>query len=72
MMLPSGNDAAQSLAIYFGNYVEQMNGRETVINSKNAKANMPEINANINEEDYPMSDSEEENETEQENESETI
>ena len=24
MMLPSGNDAAQSLAIYFGNYISQI------------------------------------------------
>lgn len=27
MMLPSGNDAAQSLAIYFGNFVNKMEAK---------------------------------------------
>ena len=55
MMLPSGNDAAQSLAIYFGNLTNKM-----------AKAGSSKVNGisvvdcNIYEEDYPESESDEE------------
>jgi len=44
MMLPSGNDAAQSLAIYFGNLL--------LILKQRASSSADGINANIIEEDY--------------------
>jgi len=40
MMLPSGNDAAQTLAVYFGNYMLQ-------------KKSSLVVDGNINEADYP-------------------
>ena len=51
MMLPSGNDAAQSMAIYFGNLMLkiQMSGQKT---------NVDKIDANVYAEDYPESDDE--------------
>ena len=64
MMLPSGNDAAQSLGIYFGNLVDIMMHRGdkppdvTTKSSKNK--NLDLIDANINEEEYPDSESDEE------------
>lgn len=45
MMLPSGNDAAQSLGIYFGNYLLQHDKLQS-------KEQNTHIDGNINEEDY--------------------
>ena len=46
MMLPSGNDAAQTLAIYIGNYLLKA--------EKSGKTRGPQaIDGNIYEEDYP-------------------
>ena len=54
MMLPSGNDAAQSMAVYVGNYLLQ----------KEDKNRTERIDGNINEDDYideqELQDSEEE------------
>lgn len=44
-MLPSGNDAAQSLAIYFGNQILQNKGRRD--------EELIKLDGNIKEEDYP-------------------
>ena len=53
MMLPSGNDAAQSLAIYFGNLV-LLNEKQG--NSAKKGARHSGIDANIDEADYPDED----------------
>ena len=37
MMLPSGNDAAQSIAIYFGNYINLVNGGSSTSINANLK-----------------------------------
>ena len=50
MMLPSGNDAAQSLAIYFGNLC-LLNERKGGSGAKGRS--MPTVDANIYESDYP-------------------
>ena len=50
-MLPSGNDAAQSLAIYFGNL--SLNSSQY---PKTGKKNHSTFDANIYEEDHPDSE----------------
>jgi len=62
MMLPSGNDAAQSLGVYFGNLVDIMMSQDKKIpnpSDKNSQVRLSD--ANINEDEYPESDSEDEN-----------
>ena len=51
MMLPSGNDAAQSLAIYFGNFclLRERKGGSSGIKGRGGMC----VDANIYEEDYP-------------------
>ena len=52
MMLPSGNDSAQSLAIYFGNLLQisQMKqGKLIFVKNKN---NLGQVDANLDEEKY--------------------
>ena len=56
MMLPSGNDAAQSLAIYFGN-LRQLLDAKGFVKGRNIAAS---IDANINEEEFPDEPLEEE------------
>ena len=58
MMLPSGNDAAQSLAIYFGNLMLKLG-------SSTRKEAVNQIDANIYPEDYPEDD-QQKNELQQE------
>ena len=54
MMLPSGNDAAQALACFFGNFV--------LIADKTHKNQIDKIDANLYEEDYPESETNEDEE----------
>lgn len=54
MMLPSGNDAAQVLATYFGNFL--------MIAEKTPKNKIVIIDANLYEEDYPESETNEDEE----------
>jgi hypothetical protein len=54
MMLPSGNDAAQSLAIYFGNLCLLQERKNTSSKNRGATA----VDANIHEEDYPEDEEE--------------
>lgn len=51
MMLPSGNDAAQSLAIYFGNLalLKESKGNSSIKGNRS----MIGVDANIYESDYP-------------------
>lgn len=58
MMLPSGNDAAQTLAIYFGNMC--------LLNERKGTGSRISMvyDANINELDYPEEETESENEEE--------
>jgi hypothetical protein len=49
MMLPSGNDAATSMAIYFGNLILKLN-------ATGQRKNVGKIDANVYEEDYPESE----------------
>ena len=49
MMLPSGNDAAQSLAIYFGNLVLKLG-------SSGRKEAVDKIDANVYADQYPEED----------------
>jgi hypothetical protein len=52
MMLPSGNDSAQSLAIYFGNLLQIAQMKQgKVIFGKN-KNNLGQVDANLDEEKY--------------------
>jgi hypothetical protein len=52
MMLPSGNDSAQSLAIYFGNLLQIAQTKQgKVIFGKN-KNNLGQVDANLDEEKY--------------------
>ena len=63
MMLPSGNDAAQSLGVYFGHLVDIMMGQDKKIpdnSGKNSNHRGVLCDANINEDEYPESDSEDE------------
>lgn len=49
MMLPSGNDAAQSLAIYFGNLCLLRERKGSGLKGRRGDA----VDANIDESDYP-------------------
>jgi hypothetical protein len=66
MMLPSGNDAAQSLGIYFGNLILKQELKEKGSSQIGLSVN---IDGNINEEDYPddVKESSEEPQIEQQN-----
>jgi len=65
-MLPSGNDAAQSLGIYFGNLILKQELKEKGSSQIGLSVN---IDGNINEEDYPddVKESSEEPQIEQQN-----
>ena len=54
MMLPSGNDAAQTLGIYFGNFLLQAEElrRQNILQKKNPNDRIVLIDGNIIEEDY--------------------
>ena len=53
-MLPSGNDAAQSLGIYFGNFMLQAEAlrKKNIQQKRNPNDRISLIDGNINEEDY--------------------
>ena len=54
MMLPSGNDAAQSLAIYFGNLIQIAQMKQGKVLFGKNKNNIGQIDANLDEENYNL------------------
>lgn len=60
MMLPSGNDAAQTLGIYFGNYVNKVE-EKGLNNDKSKQTPSTIIDGNIDESLYEEAKASEEN-----------